>query len=169
MPLYNVHYITPLTDRQQDALAEAITASHTTTFNAPRLFVNVIFTPVTTNRYVAGKRKNTNLIVAEVRHGPSRTDELYQKVIKQVREAWERIVGTTGDQELRAVLVMGSIVAGVEVGFPIPPAGHDLEWLRKYYPQFQKLADSGDEDFQGLVQELKTREEFKGIVDAGEK
>lgn len=108
------------------------------------------------------------MIVAEVRHGPSRTQALYNNVLKTLGEAWSTIVGTSGDEELRAVLLLGGIVAGVEVGFPLPQAGHDAEWLKKHYSDFQKLADAGDGDFQDLMQELKTREVFKKILEIGE-
>lgn len=63
------------------------------------------------------------MIVAEVRHGPSRTQELYQNIIKSLEKSWATIVGTTGDQELRAVFLLGGFVAGAEAGFPLPLAG----------------------------------------------
>jgi len=167
MPIYQVHHICPLTETQQDEIAEAITTVHTQNFNAPRLFVNVFFVDAATQpRYVGGKRRKTNMIVAEVRHGPSRTQALYDNVIETLEQAWASIVGTTGDQELRAVFLLGGFVAGAEVGFPLPQAGHDAEWLREHYPAFQKLAESGDEDFQDLVQELKTRDVFKDILNS---
>jgi len=168
MPIYQVHHIVPLTDEQQDAIAEAITVCHSENFKTPRLFVNVFFVDAATeNRYVAGKRRKTNMIVAEVRHGPSRTQELYHNVIKTLEQAWATTVGTTGDQELRAVFLLGGFVAGAEVGFPLPEAGHDAEWLREHYAAFEKLAENGDGDFQDLVQELKTREVFKEMLSQG--
>jgi len=36
-----------------------------------------------------------------------------------------------------------------------------LEWLRKHCPVFEKLADGDDKNFQSLVQDLKTWEEYK--------
>lgn len=57
MPVYDVEHIHPLSDRQQDRLAEEITKIHSEKFDAPRLFVNVNFKNITNIRtYVAGKR-----------------------------------------------------------------------------------------------------------------
>lgn len=44
--------------------------------------------------------------------------------------------------------------------------GHDAEWLQEHYPAFEKLAESGDGDFQDLMQEIKTRDVFKRILNA---
>lgn len=189
MPIYQVHHVCPLTDEQQDQLAEAITVCHTEILNAPRLFVNVFFVDAAKqNRYVAGKRvshitwpshtppnnflkpkltthqRKTNLIMAETRHSPSRTQEMYQAVIKILTESWSAIVGKTGDKELRGLFFSGGLVAAAEVGFPLAQAGHDDEWVREHYAEFEKLAESGDEDFITLVEELKTREYFKRVL-----
>lgn len=58
----------------------------------------------------------------------------------------------------------GSIVAGYEAGFSIPQAGQDGQWLKEYLPQFQKKADDGDEDFQALIEDVRTRPAFKEFV-----
>lgn len=95
------------------------------------------------------------MILGEIRHGPARTHELYQYVIKTIEQAWAAIVGTTGQQELRAVFLFGGFVAGAEAGFPLPQAGHVAVWLKKHHAAFQKLGrwrygfpgfGAGDED-----------------------
>ena len=103
MPLYEFRHTTPLTDAQQDALAEAITTIHSTKFTTPKLFVNVSFTDYSkVNTYVAGKRKKINSIVANVRTGPSRSQKDFDDLSLEVVKAWEKIVP---DAELRYVFM----------------------------------------------------------------
>lgn len=52
---------------------------------------------------------------------------------------------------------VGSIVAGSEVGFAIPPAGEDRQWLKENIDKFQQKADEGDEDFKDMVEDVKSR------------
>ena len=74
---------------------------------------------------------------------------------------------TSKKDELHTGFILGDIVAGWEAGFSVPPAGQDREWMKTNASEFQKKAREGDENMQGLVQELKTRKEFQGILDAG--
>lgn len=112
MPAYDIEHICPLSDEQQDYLAEAITMIHSEKFSTPRLFVNVTFKEISTIRtYVGGKRRPNNRIIANVRHGPSRTQELYDEVCAEVSEAWKKIVGDSGEKELRAIFILGMTLA----------------------------------------------------------
>ncbi|KAF2101168.1 hypothetical protein NA57DRAFT_64081 [Rhizodiscina lignyota] len=166
MPMYDIEHIVPLTDAQQDKIAEAITKIHSEKFVTARLFVNVNFKDISTmNTYVAGKRRPNNRIFANVRHGPSRTQEMYDALCADIESLWAEVVGSEGKQELRGVFVLGSIVAGSEGGFSVPKAGQDEEWLEKNVLAFKKKADSGDTDFQGLLEDLRSRAVFNGILD----
>lgn len=66
-----------------------------------------------------------NRILAHVRPGGGRTTADFNKLCAQITEAWERVVGAVhhddDDKELRAVFVLGTIVAGSEAGFALPP------------------------------------------------
>jgi hypothetical protein len=88
---------------------------------------------------------------------------LYE-MIDEIHAAWASIVGTKGDQELRAVFLHGSIVASAEKGFISPKAGADVEFLKKNYAAFKKKAEEGDKEFEDLMQEVETREVFRGVV-----
>jgi len=55
--MYEVEHCCALSEKQQDALAEAITDIHSEQFGAVRLFVNVRFTDVSEDKtYIAGKK-----------------------------------------------------------------------------------------------------------------
>ncbi|KAI5207459.1 hypothetical protein E4T39_01878 [Aureobasidium subglaciale] len=138
MPAYEVEHISKLTDDQKDQLAEAITKIHSQQFSTPKLFVNY----------------KSNRIFAYVRHGPSRTQSDYDAVSNALEEAWNKIVPGT---ELRLVMYHGAIVAGMEAGFNIPPAGEDAAWIKKNWNEFVERAEAGDEHFKDLVEEYKGR------------
>jgi hypothetical protein len=87
----------------------------------------------------------SNRIIAYVRHGPSRTSSDYNAVIKALEDAWARIVP---GEELRLVVFYGAIVAGMEAGLMLPPAGQDADWKT-----FVKKAEGGDEHFAGLIEQ----------------
>ncbi|KAI5250433.1 hypothetical protein E4T47_01369 [Aureobasidium subglaciale] len=155
MPAYEVEHISKLTDDQKDQLAEAITKIHSQQFSTPKLFVNVRITDVSNHRtYVAGKQYKSNRIFAYVRHGPSRTQSDYDAVSNALEEAWNKIVPGS---ELRLVMFYGAIVAGMEAGLNIPPAGQDASWIKENWDKFVERADAGDEHFKDLVEEYKGR------------
>ncbi|KAK4995571.1 hypothetical protein LTR66_004647 [Elasticomyces elasticus] len=172
MPLYEVEHVCPLTVSQQDDLAAAITRIHAEKFTTPKLFVNVRFTNVSEQvLYVAGKRRNTNRIIASVRPGASRSQADYADLCRQIEEAWAEVVPLpqvkrsmpVPDTELRAVFVLGSITAGTEAGFALPQAGQDVSWLEENMTAFQAKADAGDAEFRDLVEEVRTRGLIKGV------
>lgn len=116
MPAYEVEHVYPLTEAQQDQLAEAITNIHAEQFGAPKIFVNVRFTNVENHAtYIAGKRRKTNRIFAYVRHGPSRTQDDYDAVSAALMKAWDSIVSVsqegsgsvTQETELRLIMYYG--------------------------------------------------------------
>lgn len=93
MPLYEISHAVDLAPAQQDQIAEAITKIHTEMFTAPRLFVNVRFSPSSNFvGYVGGKKVSVNSIVGHVRHGPSRTPEMYEEVMSKIGKVWAEIV-----------------------------------------------------------------------------
>ena len=89
---------------------------------------------------------------------------MYDALCAELEAVWADVVGKEGDQELRGIFVLGSIVAVSEAGFALPKAGEDAEWLKKNIVAFKKKAAGGDEDFQGLLEDLKSRDAFNGIV-----
>ena len=87
-----------------------------------------------------------------------------------MERAWYEIAGTplpqlkgrtAPDTTLRSVIVLGGIIAGLEAGFMLPPAGGDVQWLHDNYEEFQKKADAGDEEMAGMLKEIKER----GLLD----
>ena len=56
---------------------------------------------------------------------------------------------------------MGGIIAGLEAGFVLPPAGGDVEWLGNNWEEFNRRADAGDEEMKGMVKEITER----GLLD----
>jgi hypothetical protein len=88
---------------------------------------------------------------------------MLQEVITELHEAWASIVGTKGDQELRAVFLHGSIVASAEKGFLSPKAGLDVGYLKENYAAFKTKAEEGDREFQDLMKELETRDVFHEV------
>jgi len=179
MPLYTIAHRINLSDSQKDALAEHVTNIHATMFGAPKLFVNVHFVPANTSAYVAGRRSVNNHILANVRHGPSRTQEMYADLCRQIENAWDEVVGgggrggsggskangdgangvkgAEGEKELKGIIILGDIVAGWENGFAIPEAGKDKEWLKENWAEFRRLAGEGREEWKGLVEDVEAR------------
>jgi hypothetical protein len=92
----------------------------------------------------------SNRIFAYVRHGPSRTQSDYDAISKALEDEWARIVPGT---ELRLVMFYGAIVAGMEAGLYLPPAGQDAEWIKENWETFVKKAEDGDEHFAELIKQ----------------
>lgn len=123
--------------------------------------------------YVAGKQRKGNHIIANVRAGPSRTQADWDDLCGQITKAWDEIVGVglpkvrraAADQDtsLRSVILLGGLLGGLEVGFSIPPAGGDVQWMRENWEAFNKRAEEGDEDFADMVREVKER----GLLEKG--
>jgi phenylpyruvate tautomerase PptA (4-oxalocrotonate tautomerase family) len=123
MPWYDVEHAITLTPTQCDTLAEKITYLHTRTFMVPALLVNVQFRDASKdNTYVAGKRKLSNRIQANLRVGPGRPVQMYDELAEQLEKAWYEVVGAGKGKELRAVLINGGRVTGREAGFVINAA-----------------------------------------------
>jgi phenylpyruvate tautomerase PptA (4-oxalocrotonate tautomerase family) len=171
MPLYAVEHACPLSLSQKDELALALTHIHSNKFTTPKNFVNVSFTDVSkAETYIGGHRATGNHIRAHVRAGPSRTQEDWNELCKEVEAAWYNICGTPLPQQkgraypdttLRSVIVMGGIIAGLEAGFVLPVAGGDVEWLGSNWEEFNRRADNGDEEMKGMVKEIQER----GLLD----
>lgn len=166
MPYYEVNHAVLLTESQKDDLAKAITTLHTTRFSAPRLFVNVKFTDISsTPFYIGGKRRTKSHILAHVRTGPSRSNKDFNSLCADLTSAWNDIVplpkikrsAPDEDRALYSVFVLGDIVAGMESGFEIPEAGKDGEWLAENMGAFKARAESGEEEFVELVKEVDER------------
>lgn len=166
MPLYEVQHICPLTPAQQDELAEAITTLHSTRFTTPRMFVNVKYTDVRSHiTYVGGKRRAGNHILANVRVGPSRTQQDWNDLTKDIVSAWNAIVpmpkvkrsAPDEDYTLRSCILLGGMIGGYEAGFLLPKAGQDVQWMRDNWEEFEMKAKGGDEEFQELVAEVNQR------------
>ena len=113
---------------------------------------------------MAGKKRSSNMIRANIRTGPSRTEEQYQALCRSLHEAWTRIVGggSSEEKKLRAIFVLGTITSGWESGFMIPQAGKDREWLEENLSKMQKTAKT-DPDVSEMLQELQNRDEFRSV------
>jgi hypothetical protein len=109
-------------------------------------------------------QRKANFISAHVRHGPGRTMEHYADVCSALATAWGSIIGTAPELALRGIFVLGDIITGWEAGFSIPPAGEDKAWLKRNMSGFQKLADAGNPEFQGLMHKLQTRADLKEVL-----
>ena len=77
------------------------------------------------------------------------------------------MVNSSGEEgaKLRAIFIVGGLIAGWEAGFAIPPAGEDGAWLASNAKKFQEIAANGDEDFKDLVKEMQEREEFANVLE----
>ncbi|KAK5702600.1 hypothetical protein LTR97_003545 [Elasticomyces elasticus] len=168
MPFYEVKHTTPLTVSQKDELANAITTIHSTKFSTPKLFVNVEFQDTSNaSTYVGGKQKAANHLFAHVRSGPSRRREDWEDLTSQLQAAWDKTVGAglpkvrrsdpDQDTSLRSIVLMGDLMFMKELGFIVPQAGGDVQWLQENWEEFNKRADAGDDDFKGMVEEVKER------------
>ncbi|KAI9692808.1 MAG: hypothetical protein M1820_009356, partial [Bogoriella megaspora] len=165
MPLYDVEYITPLTDQTQEELAKAFTKIHAERFGTPSYFINVPYTDVTAQKvFRGGVLKKYNRLILRTRAGAERSVELYNEHCESLVGAWEQIVGKEPEKELRTVWVLGALTTALEAGFVRPKVGEEKAWLLKHRDEFQRLADAGDEDMQGLMEELRTRADFADIV-----
>ncbi|KAJ6529785.1 hypothetical protein B0H19DRAFT_968122 [Mycena capillaripes] len=174
MPLYEVWHSYPLTEAQRADLAQRITAIHATVFTVPAAFVHVRFTNyATTEHYMGGKKRTgtMNLVIGNVRAGPSRTRDLYESLCRQIESAWTVSVGEPGTHgEARAhfasVYVLGAVTASYKQGFMVPHAGQEVKWMRENLPEFQALADDGNEFFRDMIAELRTREDIKSVLES---
>ena len=73
---------------------------------------------------LSSSQNPTNRILAHVRPGGNRSLSHFNTLCARITEAWKHILKTEEEQkerELRAVFVLGTIVAGWEVGFALPP------------------------------------------------
>ncbi|KAH6679161.1 hypothetical protein B0J14DRAFT_580185 [Halenospora varia] len=168
MPFYDIQHSTPLSPSQKSSLATQITQLHSTTFNTPSLFVNIKFSlpqssstsSADPNFFVGGKPKTAlNYIWAHVRGGGGRSQEHFDRLAESIEGIWDDVIGEKGS--LQAVFIVPGIVAR-ERGLRIPPAGEEGKWMDESWDEFEKRASEGDEDFKGLVEEVKARPELKG-------
>ena len=105
MPVYHVEHAIPLTISQQDELAEAITKLHSERFSTPRLFVNVHFVDVADAvTYIGGKRRTGSHIKANVRSGPSRSQEDWD----ELNELAKRFADAIPEDELSVRGICGA-------------------------------------------------------------
>ena len=90
-------------------------------------------------------QKPTNRILAHVRPSGGRSTADFNTLCQRITESWNRVLeiheekvegeGRNGerdkdrDNELRAIFVLGTIVAGREVGFELPAVSTKTGWL----------------------------------------
>lgn len=76
-------------------------------------------------------KRNLNRIIAHVRSGGGCSTDDFNHLCDLVTEAWNRCVndGNTPRRptELHGIFVMGSIVAGTEAGFSLPPVSLPIQ------------------------------------------
>ncbi|KAH6629588.1 hypothetical protein C7974DRAFT_189389 [Boeremia exigua] len=170
MPLYDIEYVIPMTDSQQEALAKAFTAIHCTRFHTPSFFINVRFTDVSSQKvYRGGVLRYYNRAILRTRVSETRTREQYGEHCRELMKAWDEIlsseiIDSKHEKTLRTVWIMGALTTAVEMGFQRPAAGEEIEWLQNNKAEFEKLAAEGDEDMQQLMVELQTRDDFAAVL-----
>lgn len=121
MPLYDIEHVIPLTDEQQQALANALTQAHTERFHTPTYFINVRFTDVSGMKvYRSGRSVKYNRAILRTRQSETRTSDILNQHCKAVIECWEKTIGSGSENGLHAVWIMGALSAGMEAGFPRP-------------------------------------------------
>ncbi|KAJ7101703.1 hypothetical protein C8R44DRAFT_809199 [Mycena epipterygia] len=173
MPFYEVWHSYPLTEAQRTDLAQRITAIHSTVFTVPAAFVHVRFTNYAATEHYTGGKKRTgtlNMVIGNVRQGPSRTRDLYESLCHQIEAAWIASIGDPATQggahaHFAGVYVLGTVTASYKEGFMVSEAGQDVEWTRENLPKFQALADDGNEFCRDMIAELRTREDFKFLFE----
>ena len=60
-------------------------------------------------------------------------------------------------KQLRAIFILGTIIAGQEAGFSLPPAGGDRGWMKENMKGFERLAGEGDEEMREMIEEMGER------------
>ncbi|KAF3048327.1 hypothetical protein E8E12_011692 [Didymella heteroderae] len=170
MPLYDIEYVIPLTEAQQEALAKAFTSIHSKRFQTPSFFINVRFTDVSAQKvYRGGVLRYYNRAILRTRVSEDRTRERYGEHCKELIATWDKIINpetvkSPHEKNLRTVWIMGALTTAVELGFQRPAAGEEIKWLRTHKVVFERLAEDGDEDMQQLMGELRTREDFADVL-----
>ncbi|KAK5991012.1 hypothetical protein PT974_09287 [Cladobotryum mycophilum] len=164
MPLYDIEHVIPLTLEQQTSIAQAFTATHAKRFKTPSFFINVRFTDASTQVvFRGGVLRKYNRAILRTRTGEGRPSDLYNEHCRDLIRLWAEMVRSEGERELRTVWVLGALTTAVEDGFERPKVGEEIEWLKKNKDEFRRLAEAGDEDMQGLMEELRTRPEFADV------
>lgn len=92
---------------------------------------------------------------------------MWDEVCSEITALWTSLVGNAGDKELRAIFILGSMIAGAEAGFPIPQAGQDKVWLKQHMSGLKKKAEEGDEDIKEMLEEMQSRPGFEGVLTNG--
>lgn len=170
MPLYDIEYVIPLNDAQQEALAKAFKSIHCKRFRTPSFFINVRFTDVSAQKvHRGGVLRYYNRAILRTRVSENRSRKQYGEHCKELIAAWDKIVrpenvDSKHDKTQRTVWIMGALTTVVEMRFQRPAAGEEIEWLRGNKDDFERLAEDGDEDMQQLMKELRTREDFADVL-----
>ena len=176
MPLYDIEHVTLLTDTEQESLARAFTEIHCQRFHTPSFFVNVRFSDVSNQPvFRGGLRRSYNRVILRCRVGENRTTEIYGQHCRDLIKAWDEILGAdsssdatskssgSADRTLRTVWVMGALTTALEMGIQRPQTGGEIRWLREHKPTFQRLAEEGDDEMRGLMEELGCKEYFAEV------
>lgn len=61
------------------------------------------------------------------------------------------------DTQLRGIFILGTIIAGQEVGVSLPAAGEDRAWMRENMEKFKRLAKEGDKEIKEMLEEIEQR------------
>lgn len=134
MPLYDIEHVTPLTDDQQLALANALTEAHSTRFHTPSYFINVRFTDVSAMKVIrSGRVVKYNRAILRTRQSENRTREALTEHCRAVIECWEKTVGTGPERDMHAVWILGALSAGLEAGFPRPMVSFENFIYSQFY------------------------------------
>ena len=126
-------------------------------FPMPALFAQVAFQDISSqDRYIGSQlRLLTNHIFATLRLGGTRTDSDWNRLMEQLKKAWEDVVGT--DVGLNSLVIETDVAAAMENGIVISHAGGDASWLSDNMELFKRKAKAGNKDFQALLVEIQAR------------
>ena len=160
MPSYIVHHSLPLTESQQQQIANGITEIHSRIFTSLSALVNVHFADVSSSRvFIAGNRREVpNTIQGTLRSGHTRTRAMYDQLCHELITMWDTVArsGKTGfgEDELR-VFLTGGLLAAIEGGFLIPEAGGDGQWFKQNRPEIEKRAAAGQFISQTMLKDME--------------
>ena len=192
MPYYEIEHSYPLEPSQRQELASTITKLHSHTFTTPSIFVNVHFKACDAtdySYYVAGEPRNTNTnrIHANVRTG-SRTKKDFDDLAAKIEGAWKDAIDgekitegkdkgkrkgevdeTDRQREAKELLfvVFSPMITVRERGMVICEAGKEAEFYKENMSYIKEMAELGEQDFKGMLEELETREDLKKLVNGG--
>jgi phenylpyruvate tautomerase PptA (4-oxalocrotonate tautomerase family) len=128
VPIYRCFSPTGLlTKSEKSDIAEQVTTIHCDATNAPRSFVNVVFTAIDSGDcFVAGETASRSYIFGDIRH--DRDLATRQSMLHKLSHMWTHITGQP-QTELIVVLTEIDPANSIEAGEIVPEPGDEQQWL----------------------------------------